>query len=272
MIGSVAGKDDRERLRTTFGAVPELYDRARPAYPAAVFDRLAELGEIPPGARVLEIGPGTGKATVELARRGYDVVAVELAPALAAVARRNLEPFPRAEVVTADFETWDGEPGSFDAVVAFTAFHWVDPEVRFAKPAALLREDGALGVVQTNHVLPDDGDRFFAEVQEDYDAVVPHPDNRPPLRPVEIRGVEDELQASGLFGGVVQRSHLWAEIYDAEEYIGVLGTYSSNLALPAEQREQLFRRIAERIASRSGGRVTKHYLATLAVGRRLRAK
>jgi hypothetical protein len=47
----------------------------------------------------------------------------------------------------------------------------------------------------------------------------------------------------------------------------VLGTYSANLALPAAQREELFRRIAERIEARPGGRVTKHYLATLVVAR-----
>ena len=51
------------RLRTTFGSVAEQYDRARPTYPAAVFDDLVELSALGAGGRVLEIGPGTGKAT-----------------------------------------------------------------------------------------------------------------------------------------------------------------------------------------------------------------
>src|SRR5207244_1472501 len=67
----VAEHRDRERLRETFGSVAELYDRARPEYPTAVFDDLEELAQLEPGSRVLEIGPGTGKATVELAERGY---------------------------------------------------------------------------------------------------------------------------------------------------------------------------------------------------------
>src|SRR5204862_4117471 len=78
---------DRERLRKTFGTVPELYDRARPAYPAVVFDDLAELARLEPGSRVLEIGPGTGKATAELARRGYSVTGIELSGELAENAR-----------------------------------------------------------------------------------------------------------------------------------------------------------------------------------------
>jgi SAM-dependent methyltransferase len=263
----VAPEHDRERLRTSFGTVADMYDRARPTYPAAVYDDLGEAGGLGDGARVLELGPGTGKATVELARRGYEVVAVELSPDLAAVARRNLEAFPKVDVVTADFETWEGAPGSFDAVVAFTAFHWIDPDVRFAKAAALLREHGSLGVIQTNHVLPREGDSFWEEIQDVYAEVVPHPDNGPPPPPEEIRGPTAEVVASGLFDDVVERRHLWTQTY-GPEYVDVLGTYSSNIVLPAQQREELFRRIAERIEARPGGRVTKHYLATLAVGRR----
>jgi ubiquinone/menaquinone biosynthesis C-methylase UbiE len=64
---------DRERLRKTFGSVAEQYDRARPEYPQEIYDDLAELAALEPGSRVLEIGPGSGKATAELARRGYSV-------------------------------------------------------------------------------------------------------------------------------------------------------------------------------------------------------
>jgi SAM-dependent methyltransferase len=92
---------DRERLRSTFDQAAELYDRARPRYPAALFDDLAALAGIGPGSNVLEIGPGTGQATVALAERGCRVVAVELGAALAAVARRNL--------AQAGYERWDPE-------------------------------------------------------------------------------------------------------------------------------------------------------------------
>ena len=79
----------RERLRVTFDQAAELYDRARPGYPPALFTDLAELAGIGPGCRVLEIGCGTGQATGPLAKRGCQVVAVELGAALAAAARRN---------------------------------------------------------------------------------------------------------------------------------------------------------------------------------------
>jgi SAM-dependent methyltransferase len=259
---------DRERLRETFGSVAELYDLARPKYPEAVFDDLAELARLERGSRVLEIGPGTGQATLDLARRGYAVTGIELSPELAAVARRNV---PQAEIAVGDFETWEPREADYDAIASFTAFHWIAPELRYAKPARLLRPGGALAVVAGSHVLPPDGDRFFAEVQEDYDAVVPHPDNQAPGPPEEVESSwAEEFRDSGLFADVEERPHLHATTYTADEYIAVLGTFSNNLALPEKQRKELFRRIHARASARPGGTVTKHQLVVLTIGQRPR--
>jgi len=255
---------DREHLRTTFGSVAEQYDRARPSYPAVVFDDLAQIAGLEPGARVVEVGPGTGKATVELVLRGYAVTGIELSPDLADVARRNA---PGAEIVVAEFENWEPATAGFDAIVALAAYHWIDPEHRYAKPLSLLKPGGALAVVHGSHVLPVGGDEFFAEVQEDYDAVVPHPDNHAPVLPEKAGdGWPDDFLASGVFDHVETRRHLQELVYTADEYVDVLGTFSDNLALPPEQRDELFRRIHTRIAARPGGTVTKHFLLTLTVG------
>jgi 16S rRNA A1518/A1519 N6-dimethyltransferase RsmA/KsgA/DIM1 with predicted DNA glycosylase/AP lyase activity len=81
-----------------------LYDEARPAYPAALVDDLVAEAGLSAGGRVLEIGPGTGKATVALAERGLEVLGIELGERLAGVARRQLASFPAATVVVGDFE------------------------------------------------------------------------------------------------------------------------------------------------------------------------
>ena len=251
---------DRERLRQTFGSVAEQYDRARPAYPAAVFDDLAELAQLEPGSRVLEVGPGTGKATAELERRGYVVTGIELSPELGEIARRNA---PAAEIAVGDFETWEPPEANFDAVVAFTAFHWIAPELRYAKPARLLRPGGALAVVHTHHVRNDDP--FWFSSQEDYDAVVPHPDNAPPPLPEEVASwVLDEA----LFRDIVRRRYPVETVYSPDEYIALIETYSDNIALPAAQREELFRRLRTRIEAQ--GTVRKLVLYELTVGYRPR--
>lgn len=155
-------------------------------------------------------------------------------------------------------------------MVAFTAFHWIDPEVRFEKPAELLQPGGALAVVETQHVLPAGGDAFWVEVQEDYDAVVPSDENAPPPAPDEVSDLRGAFDDSGLFDVVAVRRHEWPVTYSADEYIAVLGTYSPNIALDPDRRRRLFDRIYRRVTGQPGGRVTKHYLATLTVGRRSR--
>src|SRR4051794_37957712 len=122
-------------LRQTFEEAPGLYDRVRPGYPEELFEDLAERTGLRPGSRVLELGCGTGQATVPLARRGYEIVAVELGAGLADVAREKLEGFPSVHVVTAAFEAWPLPVEPFDAVVAATSFHWIDPAVRLEKAA-----------------------------------------------------------------------------------------------------------------------------------------
>ncbi len=233
-----------------------------------MFDDLVELARLPAGGRILEIGPGTGKATLPLARRSFRLVSVELGARLAEAAKRNLAEFPDVEIVNANFETWEPDEGGFDAVVAFTAFHWIDPELRFEKPARLLGDGGALGVVETQHVLPPDGDRFFVDVQEDYEAVDPSEDNRPPGPPEGVPDLSGEIDASGYFRTVEVRRHVWDVSYSADEYIAVLDTYSGHRSLEESKRRDLYDRIRRRIESQPEGRIRKTYLATLNITRK----
>src|SRR5436309_2082016 len=123
--------DERKRRRASFDEHAALYDSVRRSYPDEVFDDVAELGELAADARIVEIGCGTGQATVPLARRGYRITCVELGAELAAIARRNLAAFPDMEVVNTNFETWEARPHAFDAVVSFSAFDWLDPEIGY---------------------------------------------------------------------------------------------------------------------------------------------
>lgn len=257
-----------ERLRRTFDEDAERYDRARPGYPPSVFDDLAELASVGPGCRVLEIGCGTGQATVPLSERGCEIVAVELGPRMAAVARRNLARFPRVQIVTAAFEEWPLPPEPFDAVVSATAFHWLDPAVRVAKATEALRPGGALATIATHHVAG--GTRaFFVDVQDCYE-------RRDPATPLglrlptaaEIPFRSEELARSGQFGPAQFRRYEWELGYSTGAYLDVLLTYSGHRALEPAARRQLLDCIADLIDRRFGGRIVKRYLTELRVAHR----
>jgi SAM-dependent methyltransferase len=261
----------RVRLGGIFDEDAELYDRARPGYPPELFDDLDALAGTGPGCRVLEVGVGTGKATVPLAGRGCRITAVELGAGMAGVARRRLAGFAAVEVVTADFETWPLPAEPFDAVVSATAFHWIDPAVRMAKSADALRPGGALAVVATQHVAGGT-EEFFAEVQgcyERFDPATP-PGLRPPAADdVDTSDHADEAARSGRFDPVAVRRHEWELTYSTGEYLDVLRTYSGHRALPPAAREGLLGCVAGLIDGRYGGRVTKRYLTELRVSRTL---
>jgi SAM-dependent methyltransferase len=260
---------DQMRLRETFDEAAELYDRARPGYPAALFSDLAELACIGPGCRVLEIGCGTGQATVPLAERGCEIVCVELGASLAAVARRKLARFPSVRVEVAAFEAWQLPPQPFDTVLAATAFHWIDPAVRVTRAAQALRRGGALATIATHHIAGGDA-AFFAEVQDCYEHW--DPATPPGLRlsmADEIPFDREDLDGSEQFGPATFRRYEWEVAYSTAQYLNTLLTYSGHRALAPDARSGLLACIAELIESRYGGHIRKRYLSELRVANRV---
>jgi SAM-dependent methyltransferase len=259
---------DREILRTTFGQDAELYDQCRPTYPPQLFTDLATLADLGPQTRVLEIGCGTGQATLPLAQRGCHVVAMDLSPGMAAVARRNLAQFPKVTVVAAAFEDWQTSDGTFDAILAATAFHWLDPGMRMIKAADLLRPGGSLGIVSTHHIAGGTN-AFFADAQRCYERF-------DPTTPPGMRLTSDdetpeeaaEFDRSARFGPVEFRRYEWQQTYTAPEYLNLLMTYSGNRAMAPQARNDLLACISHLIDEGYGGAITKQYRTRLAIARK----
>lgn len=258
-------------LRATFDRAALLYDEARPGYPEALFDDVISLSSIPPDGRILEIGCGTGQATLPFARRGYRIHCIELGANLAAVARHKLAAYPRAEVHTGAFEEWPVEDGAFDLAIAATAFHWLDPAIAYPKIAHALRPGGAVALFLNLHVHSEASEGFFEAVQEVYlREVYETAKDYPPLpRAEEVpEKVKDEIERTNLFGPVTVRKYRWDAAYDSASYIRVLSTYSGNINLDSATRDRLFGGIAELIDTKFGGCITKGYLTTLYTAQR----
>jgi SAM-dependent methyltransferase len=260
--------DDRQRLRTTFDQAADLYQQARPEYPEELLDRLIEGCGLQPGDQVLEVGAGPGKATLPLARRGLQITALEPGAALAAEARRNLADYP-VDVVQARFEDWDGPAGRYGAVVSATAWHWVDPHLRYQLAARALRPEGHLAFWSAQHVFPLNGDPFFDEIQQVYDAIGQGlPGDAPRPAPGELPVQTEEIEASGHFDVVDVEHFDWTLDYDAEAYLDLLRTFSGHIAMPAESRETLFTEIRRRLATRPSGKVRRGWGAVLHIAKK----
>lgn len=261
----------REGLRRVFDGVAGSYHWARPDYPAALYDDLLSVTGLSPasGERLLEIGCATGKATLPLARRGFRITCVELGADLAAAARANLAGFG-VEIVPGAFEDWRPAPGQrFGLVYAATAWHWLDPARRFERAWQALHPGGHLALWAAQHVFPAGGDPFFREIQEVYDEIGEgFPPGTPWPRPGELPDHREEIAASGLFDLVHVRHFDWERRYTADEYIGLLTTFSGHIAMAGWQRDRLYGEIRRRLTRRPDGTVRRHWGAVLRVARR----
>jgi SAM-dependent methyltransferase len=133
-------------MAESFGVDPAGYDRTRPPYPAAVIERIVAAS---PGPDFLDVGCGTGIEARQFRAAGRTVLGVEPDPRMAGFARDT-----GIEVEAGTFEAWEPAGRTFDAVVAGTAWHWVDPVAGAAKAARVLRPGGVLAPFGHVYRLP----------------------------------------------------------------------------------------------------------------------
>ncbi len=249
----------------SFDQVAEAYDRFRPGYPPRLVERLINASNLPPGGRILEVGSGTGKATLPFARRGYAIHCLDAGENLVRVAQRNLKDYPDVTFEVANFESWDPKRVDFDLVMSAQAWHWLDAKVSYAQAARVLKPSGALGLIWNMYPIPTGP--VYQEIQQAYRRVAPSMEGTQSYSEQSIAGRRAEIENSGYFSSVQVWRYPWTRRYNLDDYLGLLGTYSDHIALPAETRRQLYDAIAAAI-QRHGGAVEKPAVAVLFVGKR----
>lgn len=255
-----------EEGRTSFDRKAELYDAARPSYAEAMVDAVIARSGIAADGKILEIGAGTGKATLPFARRGRRMVALEPGANLAAILRKNLAPFPKVEIETTTFEAWGGADGSFDLVISAQALHWIDPAVRYAKAAAALRPGGALALIR-NEISDLEPGPLRADLQAAYARFFPAPIWTAARNTIEAqrRDLTAEIEGSGRFAGVHAGFFPCPVSYSRRQYLDLLDTHSDHVLLDPAFRDPLYQAIGEAI-DRHGGRIEVPYVSMVLLG------
>jgi len=260
--------DQRIRRAHTFDEIATLYDHGRREPPAWLYDAIFSTSQLDPAtARILEIGCGTGKSTLPVARRGCHVLALEMGANLARIAQQNLRTFPSVEVLNTRFEDWSPTE-AFDLALAITSWHWIDPAVRYPHAAAALKPGGTLAFARSEHVFPPGYDPFFEQIQDCYEAIGADRLPRPLPQPESIPDAREEIEQFGLFEDIHVIRRLWTEEFTAEEHVALMNTASDHRLMEPSKREELFSEMRRLIASRPGGRVVKHNLMLLHIARK----
>ncbi len=128
----------------TFDVAADAYDRYMGRYSARLGPKLADLGGVQAGQKVLDVGCGPGALTTELVRRlGPDAVAAldPSEPFVAAARERH----PGVDVRLSAAEDLPYPDGTFDAALAQLVVHFMtDPVAGLAEMARVTRAEGVV--------------------------------------------------------------------------------------------------------------------------------
>lgn len=225
-----------------FGERAEIYDRARPSYPREAIEHIESLVE---AHRVLEVGAGTGKATVDMARAGRRLTCLEPSAEMADILKEKS--LPGVDVAVSTLEEWHGAENEFDLVFAAQSWHWVDPETAYHRALLLLRSGGALALMWN---VPLDRYEMFDAVYMEHapDLLAEHDDR---IKKRDSVTWLDDMGAAG-FERLDHFQHEWSETLSASELRALYSTYSDHMMLPESQREPLLDGLAEEVERRGG--------------------
>lgn len=246
-------------MAESFGVDADRYDRARPAYPEAMVHRIVAAS---PGRDFLNVGCGTGIEARQFQDAGCRVLGVEPDPRMADFARR-----PGFSVEVATFEEWKSAGREFDAVIAGTAWHWVDPVAGAAKAVRVLRPGGRLAVFWHVFQLPEEVAKPFGAI---YNRVVPDSpvnvailQNAVELYQAILDKAADGMRATDSFGDPERWRYDWERSYTRDEWLELMPTHGGMSSLSAEQRAEILAGVGD-VIDAVGGSFRLHY-ATLVI-------
>jgi SAM-dependent methyltransferase len=228
-----------------FDAAADVYEQARPGYPPAAVAWLAEVLGVADGARVAELGAGTGKLTRELAPTTR-VVALE---PLAKMRAKLREVVPGAAVVGATAEAVPLAPACVDAVVVAQAFHWFDGPGALAEIRRVLRPGGRVGLVWN---MWDDTVPWVAAVHAVIDRVA---GDAPRYRTGAWRGA---FEATTLFTPLAGTTFEHSQVIDAGTMLGRVASTSFVAAMAAPERDRVLEEVEAVLAGAAGPLALPH--------------
>jgi SAM-dependent methyltransferase len=228
----------------SFGGAATHYERYRPGPPDEAVDWV--LPE--PVGTVVDLGAGTGALTRLLVGRAQEVVAVEPDDRMRAVLA---EAVPGARAVTGRGEAIPLPDGSVDAVLASSSWHWMDLIPTLQEVGRVLVPGGVVsamwsgpdpdaGLIAQAQALLGGGDGGSGEagragIDEESQAELSRAINDQNALPQELR-----IPPGLPFGQPERKVITWEVALNADELIGLLGTFSWVILMEDEARERLF--------------------------------
>lgn len=266
------GGKNLESKKTWYSAVADAYSRVRPRYPQEIIARTIAIAQLRNSARILEIGCGPAIATVPLAELGFSMVGLEPNLEASQIAKQNCAAYPQVEIINISFEEWELTEHQFDAVLAATSWHWLDPAIAYRKAAAALKSDGHLILLW--NTPPQLDTETYQLVDAVYQKLAPEiplyarHDGRE-THQADFLKFSESIINSGYFANVKYDHTMHHVTYSLEDYLLLLSTLSPYIALTEEKRNQLFANLQEILHHHRGDRLKLSFISAFHVARKI---
>ncbi|MFT4677660.1 MAG: SAM-dependent methyltransferase [Candidatus Azotimanducaceae bacterium] len=222
----------------SFDAVAEDYLRSRSGYPSEMLDHIFETARLNSNSLVLEIGCGSGQATIEFSGRGCRIVAIDPAKTALVLLGKRCSDLREIELVHSTFEDFETAL-KFDMIVCAQAFHWLDLSTAPKRFAALLKPHGHVMLFwHLQDVIPESPQAELYSISSKYFKSFPIM-NPPEYGREFIDAMSQVLDRSGLFKELRVLEYPWQQSYKPEMFKALFRSASSFAQLDESSKHQI---------------------------------
>ena len=235
---------------SSFGSVADDYLRARSEYPREMFDRIFDSGQLRAGSLILDIGCGSGQASLEFARRGSTVVALDPAKSALDLLAQRCGELAGIELVHSSFEEYK-ESRRFDLIACGQAFHWLDLDAAPGEFAKLLNAGGRIACFwHLQDVEPNTPQAELYVLSSKYYKSFPVM-NPPEYGREFIDAMADCIEKSGCFTEVQIHEYPWQQCYEPEMFKALFRSASNYARLEPALQNQIATELDEYLSGLS---------------------
>lgn len=265
-----------------YKGIAGIYEEIRPTYPEQLIEDIIHRTGLIPGDHLLEIGAGTGKATMPFAEKGFRIHAIEIGEEMADILKDKCSDYPNVTIEVVPFEEWKSPSAQkYDIIYCAQAFHWLDLHTKYQKCHDLLKENGFLVLFwyqPSNDTLPETL-AIDEQVQKVIDQYVQQvaPDAGKPARR-EHTGVvgkdsrREEIINSGLFKLTDKFDYTESVSNNPEQYLKAMKSVPAFASVLDGLDEAVVKRMDQeiiKIVRERGGSVDTLFDYTLYIARKL---
>lgn len=233
-------------LRFTFNEDVKNYDNWRPTYCKELFKDIIEYSKLDENKKVVEVGIGTGQATLPFLKTGCEVTAAEIGKDLAEYSKEKFKKYKNFSVFNTPFEEFQCKEDSIDLLYSATAFHWIPEEIGYSKAFRILKKGGTLAVFWNKPSIKNEDDLLHQKIQSIYQKYMPSNDRIVKKDTERYDRISKTIEAYG-FRDIEVKLYHQTRVFNASGYISLLNTYSDHRSMEAASRQLLYKEIEEAI-------------------------